>query len=57
MRNTVASRRAGVCDLPVLSARFPRTRWGGAASEKTAEKILRERQGEPAPGRERRKGR
>lgn len=44
--------------LPVLSAPFPGAgRWGGAASEKVAEKTLRERQGEPAPGRERRKGR
>ena len=56
MKNAVASRRAGVCHLPVLSAPFPGARWGGAAGEKIAEKTLRERQGEPAPGRERRKG-
>lgn len=42
MKNAVASRRAGVCHLPVLSAPFPGARSGGAASEKIAEKTLRE---------------
>jgi len=46
VKNAVASRRAGVCHLPVLSAPFPGARWGGAAGEKIAEKTLRERQGE-----------